>query len=250
MTYETSSPRYPQSNGLVERAVQTVKGMLKKAIHARQDFRLVLLAYRVTPHETTKVSPARLLMGRQLRTSLPVLSSQLKPQLVTREDLVEQDGKGKSMQAAYYNTRHGVKRLPPLYPGDFVLVWDFERHRWSIPATVMRMVNPRSFVVRIARTQRTTRRNRHQLQLRPQKEARRQEDRWSDAEAADGWDGEANDEAVVEDDDNERNEEDVWDEPEDEEVEERDAQIQGEARYVTRSGRVVKSPVWRRDYVS
>ena len=79
----TSSPRYPQGNGLVERCVQTVKAMLKKARFTGESFSLALLAYRATPHETTIESPAHLLMDRRLRTTLPMLPSHLEPEVVS-----------------------------------------------------------------------------------------------------------------------------------------------------------------------
>ena len=62
----TSSPRYPQSNGEAERAVRTMKGILKRndAQH------IALMVYRSTPLQKG-LSPAEMLMGRILRTQLP-----------------------------------------------------------------------------------------------------------------------------------------------------------------------------------
>jgi hypothetical protein len=68
-THRTSSPGYPQSNGLAERAVQTVKNILKKG---EKHLSLGLMAYRATPlRDLGNRSPAELLMNRQLRTTLP-----------------------------------------------------------------------------------------------------------------------------------------------------------------------------------
>ena len=57
----TSSPLYAQSNGEVERAVQTVKNLLQK----KSDPAKVLLAYRSTPLQGGK-SPSELLFGCQI----------------------------------------------------------------------------------------------------------------------------------------------------------------------------------------
>lgn len=61
----TSSPRYPQGNGAAERAVQTVKRLLTKSV----DPHLAILAYRTSPLENG-FSPAELLMGRKLRSTI------------------------------------------------------------------------------------------------------------------------------------------------------------------------------------
>ena len=68
----TSSPRFPQSNGEVERGIRTVKNLLQKA----EDPRKGLLAYRATPL-ACKFSPAQLLMGRKLRNSVPMFHTEL-----------------------------------------------------------------------------------------------------------------------------------------------------------------------------
>ena len=66
--HSTSSPFYPQSNGLAERGVGIVKQMLKKATEETSDPYLALLNNRATLFEGG-MSPAELIMGRKLRTS-------------------------------------------------------------------------------------------------------------------------------------------------------------------------------------
>ena len=59
----TSSPKYPQSNGLAERNVQTIKKLLKKAREGGNDEELALLELRNTPITGMSYSPAQLLMN-------------------------------------------------------------------------------------------------------------------------------------------------------------------------------------------
>ena len=76
-TLVTSSPRYPQSNGMAERNVQTIKNLLKKSKDAGNDEYLAMLEFQNSPITGLYQSPAQLLMGRRLQSALPMLPSLL-----------------------------------------------------------------------------------------------------------------------------------------------------------------------------
>ena len=67
----TSSPHNPQSTGVIERHVQTVKHTLKK-VGPRYDVQMALLVLRATPIHSHLPSPAELLYGRRLVSNLPM----------------------------------------------------------------------------------------------------------------------------------------------------------------------------------
>ena len=138
-THVTSSPRYPQANGEAERAVRTVKGMLTKS----EDPYLGLLAYRSAPLQNG-LSPSQLLMGRQLRTTLPVVDNTLQPSRGREENVREGEARYRSNAASNYNSCHRVTTLPVLQEGDPVWVRDQERS-----GTVTTCgPSPRSYTVR------------------------------------------------------------------------------------------------------
>ena len=69
-------PYHPASNGLMERAVQTFKEGIKRLKGESLNTRLssFLFKYRLTPHTSTRVSPAELMLGRKLRSQLDLYS--------------------------------------------------------------------------------------------------------------------------------------------------------------------------------
>ena len=98
-----SSPKFPQSNGEAERAVQTIKYLLKKSNYPY----LAMLFYRSTPLQNG-YSPAKLFKGRKLRTTLPSLPSTLKPNWDFIENFRKIDSDLKQDQKLYQDSKHRV----------------------------------------------------------------------------------------------------------------------------------------------
>ena len=74
----TSAPYHPATNGLAERGMQTLKQGLQKLEGNMQDrLSRFLFFYRLSPHATTGVSPAEVLLGRQPRSRLDLLHPDL-----------------------------------------------------------------------------------------------------------------------------------------------------------------------------
>ena len=152
--HTTSSPRYPQANGEVERAVRTAKSLLRK----NDDIHSALLTYRSTPLQNG-LSPSELLMGRRLRTQLPIHPNNLYPNVQPKErQTVETKERSYRLnQQLSFNKRHRAVKLPTLHPGDHVWVRDQDRHGLILGKTEQ----PRSYLVDTNKG--TLRRNRSAL---------------------------------------------------------------------------------------
>ena len=108
----TSSPRYPESNGMAERAVRTVKDMWMR----ETDKNSALMAYRSSPLESG-YSPAQLLYGRQIRTKVYDSGRAVDLEEFRRRDLEVRERQTKST-----NKRRRAKVMEELKAGDRVWV--------------------------------------------------------------------------------------------------------------------------------
>lgn len=93
LSVNTSSPRYPQANGEAERAVKAVKNILKK----EKDPAKALLAYRSTPL-ASGYSPGELLMGRNIKATIPIRPEQLLPKLTDNHFFKEKEERCRAKQ--------------------------------------------------------------------------------------------------------------------------------------------------------
>ncbi|UYV71047.1 K02A2.6-like, partial [Cordylochernes scorpioides] len=137
-THVTSSPRFPQSNGMAEAGVKIAKMILKK----NQDPSLGLLEYRSTPLENG-YSPAELLMGRKLRTTLPIAPENLNPKLVDSQTLKRKEGRRRKDMKSRYDRRCGATDMEELSEGD--TVWITDMRTWGI--VKQKASTPRSYMV-------------------------------------------------------------------------------------------------------
>ena len=73
VSHITSSPHYPQSNGLAEKFVGIIKHLFHKAKEEGQSPCTALMVYRNTPLNGSLQSLMQILQGRQANTDLPLL---------------------------------------------------------------------------------------------------------------------------------------------------------------------------------
>ena len=149
----TSSPGHASANGEAERAVQTVKQLLR----ACDDPYAALLSYRVTPLQNG-YSPAELLMSRRLRTKVPEIPR--KPTVPDAARILQREENYRQKMSVNFDRHHAARNLPSLTGGQEV--WIPDRKQFG---TVQDRHSNRSYIVETPTG--TYRRNRVQLNGMP-----------------------------------------------------------------------------------
>ncbi|KAL7850718.1 hypothetical protein SRHO_G00200670 [Serrasalmus rhombeus] len=157
-THTSSSPDYPQSTRAAERSIAIAKRILRQ---------LALMSYRATPTNATGMSPAQLMTGRQVRTTVSLLPQKLQPSAIDNEQVHKKDQRTKQAYRFFYNRCHSTRNLPALQPGQSVKDKKDEEKGWHMLATVLtKAPEPRSYLVQTEQGT-ITRRNRRHLQSAP-----------------------------------------------------------------------------------
>ena len=156
IAHQTSSPHYHQSMGRVERAIQTVKRILKKSTTII-DVTCGLITYHDTPINDILPSPAELFFGRRINTRLGLMCLPSTMTDVQKQELSRQ-------RAAHLKEPRQVRDdYTPNQP-----IWFTEDgcSEWKPGVIESRDPHPGSYWIYSDSTNRRLRRNKHDLKPR------------------------------------------------------------------------------------
>ena len=144
--HHTSAPYHPETNGLAERTIGTLKRIMERLADGlgakwREFLGLAAMAYRLMPHGTTGFSPFRMLYGREATTSTEVGQTSYIPNVsykhavelhAQKMDALFRSARTKAqaardVRAAAQHAKMGTRAHPPYRVGD--LVWYNQRRR-------------------------------------------------------------------------------------------------------------------------
>lgn len=148
-----TAPYHPASNGQAERAVKVFKEGLKKSSKDSIETQIsrFLFRYRLTPHSTTGVSPAELLLGRRPRSHLDFVKPDL-DEHVRNKQLVQMTTKGGRVEKTFS-------------AGDPVFAKNFASGQRWLAGVIVRSSGPKSYVIELP-DGRTIRRHVDQIRAR------------------------------------------------------------------------------------
>ena len=155
--HRTSSPHYPQSNGLAESMVKVSKNLIEKSIKQDLPWNRLLLDYRCTPISSEIPSPAEILFGRKFQSSISILPSQVLNDRISkqRELIAKKEGK---FYASTQDFQDRIKALP-FEAGQNVWLQDSDSRKFEEAVIREKCREPNSYMVEIPATGQCFRRN-------------------------------------------------------------------------------------------
>ena len=155
--HRTSSPHYPQSNGLAESMVKVSKNLIEKAIKQDLPWNRLLLDYRCTPISSEIPSPAEILFGRKFRSSISILPSKVLNDRISkqRELIAKKEGK---FYASTQDFQDRIKALP-FEAGQNVWLQNSDSRKFEEAVIREKCREPNSYMVEIPATGQCFRRN-------------------------------------------------------------------------------------------
>ena len=169
--HRTSSVSYPQSNGRAELGVKAAKRIIHNNLSPNGSLNndsaaRAILQYRNTPLPYINLSPAQILLHRQLRDSLPSHPSHYqlhKDWVISAKEREAALAKRNHIIVERYNGR--TRELPPLLVGTKVAVQEEQlgKKYWNKTGTIIEALDHRQYRIRMDASGRITLRNRRFL---------------------------------------------------------------------------------------
>ncbi|XP_053686504.1 uncharacterized protein K02A2.6-like [Sabethes cyaneus] len=161
-----TSPGHPATNGEAENMVKTFKASLLKCL--RDQNRSIhsiivnfVMGYRKSVHCSTGLTPAHMMLGRDIRSSLELMSP--REVLSTQNEKTATDNmkQKQELQASYY---HGSRSVT-FEVGENVIVRDYtnpNKQDWT-PAVITKILGERNYQVQLKKSDRLIKRHMDQI---------------------------------------------------------------------------------------
>ena len=173
----TSTPYYPQSNGLIERLFKTVKPLLYATIKSHNSdwdeaLARIEMGLRATKHATTNKSPYEVVFGKNMTLPLDIafnLPSKTRPEMEEKTEIDEQVKRSKE-RANERQKKHNhffTKNNEPLKRGAKVMVKTRmgEKEKFEGPYIVVECITEWKYILENVVTKRRKTRNFNQLKV-------------------------------------------------------------------------------------
>ena len=162
--HRLSSAEYPQSNGRAEAAVKSAKKIIRDNANSNGSLQndkaaKAILQYRNTPLADIGLSPAQILLHRQLRDAIPANPNHYKPHrewAISAEEREKAVAKTNQSTQNYYNKNAHL--LEPLETKTAVRIQS--KGKWDKTGSIVEILPNRKYRIRVDGSGRTTLRNR------------------------------------------------------------------------------------------